>query len=103
MGISNTTAITLGEVQPFKLETKIWAQDELLLINEIIALLSRGEFSVALVSAISKSPLMYQYMQSEVLEALQSKMAEELAEKFIAKAKEGIKYIVETLQKNNII
>ena len=103
MGISNTTAITLGEVQPFKIDTKIWAQDELLLINEIIALLSRNEFSTALVSSISKSPLMYQYMQAEILEVLQQKMAEELAESFISKTKEGIKYIVETLQKNNLM
>ena len=103
MGIANTTAITLGEVQPFKINTKDWAQDELLQINEIIALLSRNEFSTALVSSISKSPLMYQYMQAEILEVLQLKMAEELAENFIAKTKEGIKYIVETLQKNNLI
>jgi hypothetical protein len=101
--VSNTTAIILGGVEPFKIETKDWAQDELLLINEIIALLSRNEFSTALVSAISKSPLMYQYMQADILEVLQSKMAEELAEGFITKAKEGIKYIVETLQKNNLM
>ena len=102
-GISNTTAIALGEVQPFTLETKTWAQDELLKINEIIALLSRNEFSTALVSSIAKSPLMYQYMQADILECLQQKMAEELAEGFINKAKEGIKYIIETLQKNNLI
>ena len=103
MGISNTTAIVLGEVQPFKIDTKVWAQDELMLINEIIALLSRNEFSTALVSSIAKSPLMYQYMQAEILEVLQQKMAEELAEGFIAKTKEGIKYLVETLQKNNLL
>ena len=102
-GISNTTSILLGEVQPFKLETKDWAQDELLLINEIISLLSREEFSTALVSAIAKSPLMYQYMQADLLKVLQSQMADELAESFIATAKEGIKYIVELLQKNNLI
>lgn len=102
-GISNTTSIALGSVQPFKLDTKNWAQDELLLINEIIALLSRGEFSTALVSAVAKSPLMYQYMQADILQCLQSKMAEEMAESFINKAKEGIKYVVETLQKNNLI
>ena len=102
-GISNTTAIILGEVKPFKIETQTWTQGELVLINEIIALLSKGEFSPALVSAIAKSPLMYQYMQAEILEALQSKMADSLAEKFIVKAKEGIKYIVEALQQNNLI
>lgn len=103
MGISNTTAIVLGGVEPFKLETKTWAQAELIMINEIIALLSRNEFSTALVSSIAKSPLMYQYMQADILECLQQKMAEELAEGFINKAKEGIKYIIETLQKNNLI
>ena len=102
-GISNTTAITLGGVQPFKLETQAWTQAELVTINEVIALLSKGEFSPALVAAITKSPLMYQYMQADILEALQSKMADRLAEGFINKAKEGIKYIVEALQKNNLI
>lgn len=102
-GISNTTAISLGEVQPFKLETQAWTQDELLLINEIIALLSKAEFSPALVASIAKSPLMYQYMQADILEVLQSNMAENLAEDFITKAKEGIKYVVEALQQNNLI
>ncbi len=102
-GISNTTAIILGEAKPFKLETQDWTQGELALINEVIALLSRGEFSPALVASIAKSPLMYQYMQADILEVLQSKMADGLAEGFIAKAKEGIKYIVEALQQNNLI
>ena len=102
-GISNTTAITLGEVQPFKIETKSWAEAELLLINEVIALLSTGEFSPALVSTIAKSSLMYQYMQADILEVLQSKMAESLAERFIAKAKEGIKSIVDSLQENDLL
>lgn len=103
VGISNTTSIILGETQPFKLSTKAWAEGELLLINEIIALLSKGEFSTALVSSISKSPLMYQYMQSDILQVLQRNMASDLAESFVAKTKEGIKYIVESLQKNNLI
>lgn len=102
-GISNTTAITLGEAKPFKIETKEWTENELLIINEIIALLSRGEFSPALVSTITKSPLMYQYMQADILEVLQSKLADRLAESFISKAKEGIKYIIEALQNNNLI
>ncbi len=101
--VSNATAITLGEAKPFKLEASVWAQDELLLINEIISLLSRNEFSTALVSSISKSPLMYQYMQADILQVIQSKMAEELAEDFIAKAKEGIKFVVDALQKSNLI
>jgi len=103
MGISNTTAITLGEVQPFKLDTKAWTETELMLINEIISLLSKGEFSPALVSTIAKSPLMYQYMQAEILEVLQSNMDERLAEGFISGAKEGIKSVVDALQSNNLI
>ena len=103
MGISNTTSIILGEVSPFKLETKSWAEKELLVINDVIALLSKGEFSPALVSAVAKSPLLYQYMQAEILEVLQSGMNERLAEGFITKAKEGIKYVIDALQKNNLI
>ena len=93
----------MGEVKPFKIETQAWTQGELLLINEVIALLSTGEFSPALVSSIAKSPLMYQYMQADILEVLQQKMADNLAEGFISKAKEGIKFIVEALQNNDII
>ena len=103
MGISNTTAITLGEVSPFKLETKSWTEKELLTINDIIALLSKGEFSPGLVSAVAKSPLLYQYMQAELLEVIQSGMDERLAEGFITTAKEGIKYLIDSLQKNNLI
>ena len=103
LGLSNTTSMKLSEVQPFRLETSVWTQDELAQINNIIELLSKGTFSPALVSAIVKTPLMYQYMQADILQVLQSKMDDELAEGFINKAKEGIKYIVETLQKNNLI
>ena len=103
MGISNTTSIILGEVKPFKIETKTWAEKELLIINDVIALLSRGEFSPGLVSAVAKSPLLYQYMQAEILEVLQSGLDERYAESFINKAKEGIKYLVNSLQSNNLI
>lgn len=103
MGISNTTAFALGEVKPFKIETKEWSEKELLIINEVIALLSKNEFSPALVSTVAKSPLLYQYMQAEILEVLQSGLNERLAEGFISKTKEGIKYIIDTLQKNNLI
>lgn len=102
-GISNTTSITLGELKPFKIDTQTWTQGELLLINEVIALLSKGEFSPALVSSIAKSSLMYQYMQADILQVLQSKMADDLAEGFMNNAKEGIKYIVEALQQNKLI
>lgn len=103
MGISNTTSIILGGVSPFKIETKTWAEKELLIINDVIALLSKGEFSPGLVSTVAKSPLLYQYMQAEILEVLQSGLDERFAESFIAKTKEGIKYLVEALQKNNLI
>ena len=101
--ISNTTSITLGQVQPFKLELTKWAQDELILINNIISFLSKGTFSPALVSSIVKSQLMYQYMQADILEVLQSGMRESLAEDFINKTKDGIKYTVESLQKYKFI
>jgi hypothetical protein len=102
-GISNTTAIILGQLSPFKLEAKKWTEKELLIINDVISLLSKNEFSPALVSSVTKSPLLYQYMQTEILEVIQSGMNERLAEGFITKAKEGIKYIVDTLQSNNLI
>ena len=103
LGISNTTAITLGEVSPFKLEIKRWTEKELQTINEIIALLSSGEFSPGLVSAVAKSPLLYLYMQAEILEVIQSGLDKRFAESFIGKAKEGIKYLVDALQQNNLI
>ena len=103
MGISNTTAIILGEVSPFKLNIKSWTEKELLLINDIIALLSSGEFSPGLVSSVAKSPLLYLYMQAEILEVIQSGLDERLAEGFINKAKEGIKFIIDSLQQNNLI
>ena len=103
MGISNTTAITLGEVLPLKMEIKSWTEKELLIINDIIALLSKGEFSPGLVSTVAKSPLLYQYMQAEILEVIQSGMDNRLAEGFITKAKEGIKYLIDSLQKNSLI
>jgi len=102
-GISNTTAIILGEVQPFKFETKKWTENELLLINNVIALLSQSTFSPALVAAITKSSMMYQYMQADILQVLQTNMADEMAESFIAKTKEGIKFVVDSLQMNDLI
>ena len=103
LGLSNTTAIKTGAAQPIKFDTKKWAEDELFLINKVIELLSKATFSPALVASIVKSPLLYQYMQAEILEVLQSKMADGLAEDFIAKTKEGIKYIIDNLQRNKLI
>lgn len=101
--ISNTTSIKLGEVLPFKFNTEVWTQNELALINNVIELLSKGTFSPALISAIVKSSLLYQYMQADILEVLQSRMAEGLADDFVAKTKDSIKYIIDTLQKNRLI
>ena len=101
--IANTTALILGEAHPFKIETKDWTQNELKLINDVIELLSKDTFSPALVSAIVKSSLLYQYMQADVINVLQSKMADGLAEKFISETKAGVKTVIDTLLKNHLI
>jgi len=103
MHTANTTAFILGEVKPFKLETSAWTQDELALVNEVIALLSKGAYSPALISAITKSPLLYQYMQADILKVIQSKMNPAFAEEFMNQAKQGIKEIIDVLQKNRLI
>ena len=100
---SNTTSFILGEVQPFKLNAAEWTQEELQLINNVIALLSNETFSPALVSAIVKSPLLYQYMQAIILQVLQSKLNEGYAEDFIYQTKDSIKRIIELLQGNKLI
>lgn len=46
-----------------------------------------------------KSPLMYQYMQADILKVLQSNFESGYADEFIEKAKAAIKVIVENLQK----
>ena len=88
---------------PFKFELKEFMQEEFCNINSIISILSKGVFSPALVSAIVKSGLVYQYMQAEVLEVLQKNFNPELAEIFIDKTKTTIKTVVEQLQKNKLI
>ena len=88
---------------PFKFELKEFMQEEFCNINSIISILSKGVFSPALVSAIVKSGLVYQYMQTEVLEVLQKNFNQELAEIFIDKTKTTIKTVVEQLQKNKLI
>ena len=102
-GLSNATSIKVGDAQPFKLDTTKWTQEELALINNVIELLSKNTFSPALVSAIVKSSLMYLYMQADILQVMQSRMDDSLAEDFIAKTKDGIKEIVEQLQINGLI
>jgi len=78
-------------------------QEEFFEINKIISLLSRGAFSPALVSAIVKSALVYQYMQADVLDVLQKNFEQQIADDFINETKAAIKTIVETLQKNKLI
>ena len=97
------TPFILGEAQPFKFKTEEWTQNELFLINNVIALLSKGSFSPALVSSIVKSSLLYAYMQADILRVLQSKFDTALAEDFIEKTKAAIKDVVNSLQNNHLI
>ena len=103
LNTSNTTAILLGELSPFKLETKDWAQEELFKINSVIENLSKGEFSPALMSSIVKASVLYQYMQADVLKVLQSKANEELIGEFITKTKNSVKNVIDLLQRNRLI
>ena len=90
-------------LEPFEINLKDFMQEEFHIINNIIAMLSKGVFSPALVSTIVKSSLIYQYMQADVLNVLQRNFDQELAQQFIEKTKTSIKFIVETLQKNRMI
>ena len=101
----STTGVNLilAEAKPFKIETKDWTQEELFLINNIISLLSKGVFSPALISSIVKSSLVYEYMQADIIQVMQSKFDPKLAEEFIEKAKAAIKAVVEYLQKYRLI
>ena len=95
--------LILAEAKPFMIETKDWTQEELFLINNIISLLSKGVFSPALISSIVKSSLVYEYMQADIIQVMQSKFDPKLAEEFIEKAKAAIKAVVEYLQKYRLI
>lgn len=101
--ISHTGMQPVAFVQPFKFEIKDFMQEEFCSINSIIAMLSKGVFSPALVSTIIKSVLVYQYLQSEILTVLQKNFDPELAQKFIESTKTAIKTIVEQLQRNKLI
>ena len=74
-----------------------------MLINNVITLLSKEVYSPALIASIAKSSLMYQYMQAEILKAVQLKFASEYAEEFMEKTKIAIKNIINHLQKNHLI
>lgn len=100
---ANSAMAPVAFVEPFKLEMKTFIDDEFRNINNIIAMLSKGVFSPALVSSIVKSTLVYQYMQAEILSVLQKNFEPELAEGFIEKTKMAIKVVVESLQRNKLI
>lgn len=100
---SSASLSSLAFIQPFKFKLNEFIQEEFYNINQIIAQLSKGIFSPALVNTVVKSIFVYQYMQAEVLEVLQRNFAPELAESFVTKTKSAIKTIVEMLQKTKLI
>lgn len=93
----------LNEVSELKIDMTNFIQQEFANINNVITILSKDIFSAELITAIVKSTLLYQYMQSDVLRVLQKNFDSELAEEFTNKAKTSIKTIVDLLQKNKII
>lgn len=95
--------VSLDNIEPFKVVLKDFVQEELYNINNVIALLSKGAFSPALVSTIVKSTLLYQYMQAEIVAVLQKNFENQIAEDFIDKTKAAIKYVVEILQRNKLL
>ena len=99
----NSSTSPISNVEPFKFELKEFIQDEFHHINDIIAMLSKGVFSPALVSSIVRSVFVYQYMQADVLKVLQRNFDSSLAEDFIDKTKAAIKAVVELLQKYKLI
>ena len=90
-------------VNAFKFNIKEFIDEEFFHINNIIAMLSKRTFSPALVSAVTKSILVYQYLQADVLTVLQRNFDDELAEKFVENTKIAIKTIVEQLQRNKLV
>ena len=95
--------ISLNNLTPFKLNIKIFIDEEFCNINNIISILSKGVFSPALVSSIVKSVLIYQYMQTEIVAVLQRNFDAQLADEFISKTKTAIKTTVELLQENKLV
>ena len=93
----------LDSMRPFKFNFADFMQEEFLNINNVIAILSKEVFSPELVSAIVKSVLVYQYMQTEILTVLQKNFEPQIAEDFILKTKSAIKNIIDILQKNKMI
>lgn len=93
----------LDSILPFKLNMDEFIKDEFLHINNVIALISKEVLSPDLISAIVKSVLIYQYMQADILKVLQLNFDPQVAEDFINKAKNAIKVVVETLQRNKML
>ena len=102
-GISTGIPFILGELTPFKLNLEEWTKEELKMINEIISLISKNVSPTVLISAIVKSPLMYQYMQADILEILQNKMRIDNPDELIQKTKIAIKDIINNLQNYKLI
>ena len=98
---ASMTAVSF--VSPFKFELNDFMQEEFCNINNIISLISKDVFSPALVNAVVKSVLVYQYLQADVLNVLQRNFEPELAQEFIGKTKLAIKEIVSLLQNNRLI
>jgi hypothetical protein len=93
----------IDEITPFKFKLEEFVQDEFLIINNVIDLLSKEMFSPALVSAIVKSVLIYQFMQADILTILQNNFDQSVAEEFVNKTKGAIKTVVDLLQKNQMV
>lgn len=100
--INTNRTLVLGE-ETFKFELSDWIKEEMFLINNIISNLSKNEFSPALVSSIVKSSLIYEYMQGEVVNVMQSDFSKENAEGFIEKTKLAIKEVINCLQNLGLI
>lgn len=98
-----TNTQILDEVQPFKLKLEQFMQEEFLHINDIIEMLSKEVFSPALITIIVKSVLIYQYMQTDILNVLQRNFDPSLAEDFLNKTKQSIKVVIDILQRNRMI
>ena len=99
----NLTSGILEKLSPFKIETKEWINQELFLINNVANMLTKSIFSPALISSIVKSPILYQYMQAEILHALQSGMSENLAKDFLNNTKVSIELVIGLLKKNKLV
>lgn len=100
---SHANTVSVDVAEPFKFELAEFMQDEFFIINNVISLLSKDVFSSALVSSILKSVLLYQYLQTEILDILQKQLNPQYAEGFIDDTKAAIKTLVEILQKNRLI